>query len=421
MAWQNTLLDASFKGVQFHVRNVSRVGQRAIALNEYPYTAGADLDDLNLHPRRVKVKAIVYGDDYENSLFQLVGALESPGVGELIHPIHGSMMGLAESWEDEHDEDLVDGAIISFAFVEHNKRDLVFSATSAAAKADAITDNAAVARNAADDAMCRRVDFVSGTAPMPRLTALRDAFAQAKAALTQLLNTTALTTVLSGLDPVLYPRAYTADLLAVVDRALQALPFGGRNLLFDAGSGAAVVVGSGLANFYTARKLLEPARVVLVPGVAAPDAGMLADTAAVQAHAQAHAACALADCAAIVLAGELATPLLERADIEALANAVRAGLQVAIDSARAALDGEGRGLASSALRNAAYAVQAAALAVINQRPPLVQRASPIAGPVRLVAHQIYGDASRATEIARLNTLGRRVYIERAEVLNVYAA
>ena len=43
------------------------------------------------------------------------------------------------------------------------------------------------------------------------------------------------------------------------------------------------------------------------------------------------------------------------------------------------------------------------------------------GPLRLVAHQIYGDASRAAELGRLNALGRQVLVERGDTLNVYAA
>lgn len=420
MAWKDTLLDASFRGVKFDVMNVTRSGQRAIAVNEYPYTAGADLDDLNLRARRIKLKAIVFGDDYENALAQLISALEAPGVGELIHPVHGSMQVLAESWDDDHEAELVDGAAVNISFIEHSTRDLVFSASSASAKADAIASQSAVARATADDALVRRIEQATvGT--MPRLTVLRDAFDQAKAALTQLLDTTALRVVLSDLDPIFYPRAYAADLLAVVDRALQGLPFGGRNLLFDESSGATAVAGSGLADFKVAAKLLAPASIALIPSVAAPDADMLADTACAQAHAQVHAACAVADCAAIVLADELDTPLLDRTDIEVLANQARSALQVAIDAARGALDAEGRGLTSMALRGLAYSVQDAALAVINQRPPLVRRASPIGGPVRLVAHQIYGDAERAIEISRLNGLGRHVFIERGDALNVYSA
>lgn len=420
MAWKDTLLDASFRGVKFDVQNVGRAGSRAIAVNEYPYAAGAELDDLGLKARRFKVKAIVWGSDYEARLKKLVEALEAAGPGELVHPVHGALKAIAESWDDEHEAELVDGAVVNISFIEHTAREAIFGAASAAAKANAIAAKGADARGAADEALVRRVEQAQGGS-LQRLAVLKDTFNQAKAGMQKLLNTTGLRAVLSDLDPVLYPRAYVADLASVADRALQGLPFGGRNLLFDSSGGAKVSSGSGLTDFNTAAKTLDPKSMTLTPATPAPSAEVKADTAAVQAHLRVHAACALADCGLIILAAELDKPLLDRADIEALANAVRTGLQAAIDAARAALDAEGRGQVSAALQAQAFAVQDAALAVINQRPPLVRRACPISGPARLVAHQIYGDAARADEISRLNRLGRRVFLERGEALNVYAA
>lgn len=443
MAWKDKLLDASFKGVKFEVMDVTRAGSRAIVSNEYPYTAGADLDDLNLRARRFRIKAIVYGDNYEADLQRLINALEAPGVGELVHPVHGAVQCLAENWDDEHQADLVDGAAVSISFIEHTKREVVFSASSAS-KADAIVAKSSAARAAANDALVRGIEKAQGGSAL-RLAVLKDTFNQAKSALRKLLDTTALRAVLSDLDPVLFPRAYVADLLTVVERALQGLPFGGRNMLFDrnaatsAGSGAgasllpassqvgvtrsgAGLVASGLSDFNAAATQLDPAAVSLQLRTAVvPDAVMRSDMAAIQAHARVHAACAVADCAAIVLAGEMENALLERADIEALTNKTRTALQVAIDAARAGLDAEARGQVGTELRAVAYAVQDAALAVINQRPPLVRRTSPVSGPVRLVAHHLYGDASKAEEISRLNGLGRDVFIKRGDALNVYAA
>lgn len=420
MAWRDTLLDASFRGVRFDVQGVDRSGARSIAQNEYPYAAGAELDDLNLKARRFRFKAIIWGDDYEGRLQQLVDALEAPGTGELVHPVYGPIQAMAESWEDQHEAELVDGVVLSINFIEHSLRELVFAADTASSKTDAISARGEDARAAADDALLRRMEKAKDGSDR-RLAVLKDTFDQAKASLSKLLDTTALRVVLSDLEPVLYPRAYAADLVAVVDRALQGLPFGGRNLLFDNLSGSPEKTGSGVDDYNTAAKQLDPAAVTLTPNVPAPDADMEADTQTVQAHARVHAATAMADCAVIILAGELDQALLDRAEIEALANRTRQALQVAIDAARAALDAEGRGQVSAALRALAYAVQEAALAVINQRPPLVRRISPIGGPVRLVAYQVYGDASRAPEISRINRLGRMVYIERGEVLNVYAA
>lgn len=419
MAWQDTLLDASFRGVRFDVQNVDRSGSRSIAQNEYPYAAGADLDDLNLKARRFRFKVIIWGDDYEERLQQLVDALEAPGVGELVHPVYGGIQAMAETWEDQHEADLVDGVMLTITFLEHSTRVLVFTAVGSGTL-DAIATGADAARAAADEALVRHMEPLRD-APARRVSVLKDVFNQAKEALKKLSDTTGLRAVLSDLDPVLYPRAYAADLVAVVDRALQGLPFGGRNLLFDNASGAESVAGSGLGDYSAAAKALDPAAVAAAPSVPAPSADMQADAAVVQAHARAHAACAVADCALIILAGEMDQALLDRADLEALANTTRQALQVAIDAARAALDAEGRSQVSTALRSLAYAVLDATNAVINQRPPLVRRASPVEGPARLVAHQLYGDASRAQEIVRINRLGRQVFIARGEVLHVYAA
>lgn len=418
MAWIDSLLQASFRGVPFEVVSVGRLGQRAIAAHEYPYTSGADLEDLGAGPRRVRVRAIFWGDDYETALHAFITALEAPGAGELVHPVHGSMTVMAGDWSDEHQADDVDSAIVEVQFVEDSVRTPVFTASSGAAKTDAIAAGASTARDAADDALARHVGKVPAS-NMLRITALKGAFAQAKSVLGGLMNaTTGMKLLLSDLDPVLYPRSYVADLLAIVDRGLQGLPFGGRNLLF---SGTATSTGSGAGDFTTARRLLDPAGVSITPIVDAPDAAMRADATLVEAHARAHAAAGIAEAAAIVLVGELEEPLLERADIEQLAGQARGALQVAIDAARAALDAEGRSEIGTALRALAYAVEEAARAVINQRPPLVRKPAPVGGPVRLLAHAFYGDASRASEIVRLNRLGRRVLVNAGEVLNVYSA
>jgi prophage DNA circulation protein len=417
MAWKN-LLQGTFRGVPFEVLSVDRAGQRAIAEHEYPYTAGADLEDMNLRARRVRLRAFFWGDDYEERLAEFMEALEAPGAAELVHPVHGSMNVMAEAWEDEHDADQVDSASVNVLFVEDETRLPVFTASSSAAKADAIAGQTEAARQSADEALVRYVAKIPSTGLL-RITALKDAFNQAKSRLQNLMNvTTGIKLLLSDLDPLLYPRAYIGDLLAIVDRGLQGLPFGGRNLLF---SGSSSSTGSGAGDFATARKLLDPAAVSITPAVNAPDATMIADAAIARAHAQVYAAAGIAEAATIVLAGELEGALLERADVEAIANQTRQAIQVAIDSARASLDAEGRGDTGATLRTLAYAVEEAARAVINQRPPLVRKAAPLAGPVRLVAHALYGDATRAPEIVRLNRLGRNVMVDAGEVLYVYSA
>ncbi len=437
MAWTETLLDATFRGVSFHCERVGRAGQRSIAEHEFPYSAGAELEDMSLGPRRIRLRAVFFGDTYEDELAQFVDALEAPGAGELVHPIHGAMNVMSQAWEDEHDADFVDGAILNVNFVEDSVRELVFTESSTSAKTDAIASGADACRAAADDALGRFVD--DATFDMPRMSVLTDAFSQARTFVGRILSITGSAgLLLSALDPLLYPRAYAADLLATIDRAFQGLPFGGRNTAYEgsllalpsgsvsvagnsfAGAAVTLTAVSALADFTVLRVQLNPAALVLVPNVPAPSATMLADVAIVQAHAQVHCAAAVAEAAAIVLAGEADVPVLQRKDIEQLTAQTRAICQVAIDSARGALDAEARGQASATLATLAWQVQEAARAVINLRPPLVQRPSQISGPVRLVSHAMYGTPDRASELTALNQLGRRVLIERGDVLYAYS-
>lgn len=421
MAWADTFLRPSFRGVPFDVVNVARAGDRDVVTHRIPYANGAQNEDLGLGPRRVRLQAVFFGADYEDRLFALITALETPGVGELIHPIHGSMQVLPTHWSDDHEADLVDGAVLSIEFLEDSLRDEVFAETSTAAKTDAIATGAQEARASADDALARLVQQIPRI-NIPRITILKNLFGQVKGALGILLSrTTGIKVLLSDLDPLIYPRSYANDLVTMVDQALQGLPFGGLNVRYSSASGGTRTTSTALGDFGIVRSTLDPQGIVLTPAVAQPDAESTADAAAVQAHARAHAATAIAECAAIVLAGELEQPTLDRADIEAMCNQVRAGLQLAIDGARSSLDAEGRAQTSIALRELAWQVQEAARAVINQRPPLVRKPAPLGGPARLVAHAFYGDPTRATEISRLNRLGRRVFIEAGEALNVYSS
>lgn len=418
MSWEQTFLRPSFRGVPFDITDVTRMGGRDLATHKYPYTNGGENEDLGLKPREIRLQALFWGGDYEQELAQFITALETPGSGELIHPIHGSMHVTAARWGDAHSADS-EQAVVDVEFVEDALRADVFSETSTAAKTDAIASRAQEARGAADDALVRRLQQVPSI-NVPRITVLKDLVGQAKQAIAQPLAAVsgAVRVVLSDLDPLLYPRAYVEDLFAVVDRARQGLPFGGLNLGFNSDTGRSG--GTALGDFKQVQKALNPAQITLAPAPAQPDADNLADAATLQAHARAHAACAIAECVAIVLAGELDAPTLDRGDIEAMCNQARAGLQVAIDGARGALDAEGRAQASIALRTLAWQVQETARAVINQKPPLVSKKSPIGGPVRLVAHVIYGDPTRADEISRLNRLGRRVFVEQGEGLSVYS-
>ena len=405
MSWSQNLLQASFKGVAFDIDSVNDATARSVAVNEYPYTDGADAEDLGANARTMRFSAIVWGDDYESRLQVLLAAIKSADPGELVHPILGSIKrALCVSWDVDHNADLRDGCKLNLSFLEAAATKRIFTTPSAVVAAEKVTELGASARSAADAELVQRVEEVA-TGPVPTVLVLRAAMNQALSLARRLSDTTAVPVLVSNLDPVVSPTAYTADMRAVQEGALLGMPFGGRNIAFTGD----VVAGNGLGDFDRAAVLLGPTALTLI----SPDVnGQL-----VQAHARVHGACSLAEAAAIVLAAELDQALLERAELERLAAVVRSALQAALEAMRAASPGTATG---AALRELAYQVQAAAKAVIEQRPPVVTKASPVTGPLRLVAHALYGDHTRAAELVRLNGFGRELVATAGQELSVYA-
>ena len=85
MAWEQTLLECSFRGVKFDVVATRDHVGRAISVAEYPYQDGAALDDQGAKGRQVRVKAIFRGDAYEEQLAEwqaLVDALHATAPGQ---------------------------------------------------------------------------------------------------------------------------------------------------------------------------------------------------------------------------------------------------------------------------------------------------------------------------------------------------
>lgn len=413
--WSETLQQAKFKGIEFDVEAVGDSVQRAVVSNEYPYRDGAELEDLGLGAQRIRFGAIVWGADYEVRLAALLAALRSADAGELVHPVFGVIpRAVCTSWAIEHEADIRDGCKLTLEFSESRAADRIFETPSPVLAGEAVSAQANAARAAADDALVARVQKVM-KGPVPLQLNLRAQMQAALGKLQALVDTTALKQRLSQLDPLFNPQAYVADARRVLDRALQGLPFGGRNILFGGNSSTGASGSSGLADFDRAAAALSPAKTALL----APNG----DALMVQAHARTHAGCCLAEAAIIVLTGELDEQLLDAADIERLAGATRAALQAALDDLRAAAGPESAGsaaAASAALRAVAYQVQQAARAVIELRPPVQLRAAPLTGPLRLVAHGLYGDHTRAAELLRLNAWGRRLVVQRGEKVKAYA-
>ena len=132
---------------------------------------------------------------------------------------------------------------------------------------------------------------------------------------------------------------------------------------------------------------------------------------------------ALAQASAViaVLDTERQTPTLTPEQLEGLVDSTRALTQAAIVLHRRLLGVEDALRIIEPLRAIAGIVQAAARQVLLLRPPLIQRTVGSETNLRLLAHQWYGDHSRALELLRLNpSLRSPQTIATGEVLRAYA-
>lgn len=415
MSWDQTLQDASYEGAIFEVTNTSDQGSKTVAVHQRPYMDGAELEDMGNAPDSIDVRAILRGPAYESALNVLIKALSKKGPGELVHPIFGAITVMPMQWSIDHEADLVDACALSIRFMRHRISAPIFADKAAALGVDKVADLGAKARAHSTESV---VDLVTGIAggALPRVTEINAAFTSIKTQMRRLLDTTSVRVLMADLDPLIYPRAALGDLEAIVDGALAGLPLGGLNAQFS----GLVETASASAALTDFNRLVQSqgSSVAVVPVSSEPQD--IAVSAALTAHGRVLNATTIATSAAMILAGEVELLELDRADVERLASAGRSALQAAITTARSALDTQRGAQVASVLANAAYELQEAARSALELRPPLVKRAAPVGGTARLVAHALYGDASRAPELVRLNRWGRQVLVEAGEEMLAYA-
>lgn len=95
------LLTASFKGVEFRVRDEVRTeAGRRIVLHDYPNSNERFVEDLGQIPDRFIVDAFVHGTDYLNQARALRVALNEAGSGELRLPNYGTLTAYALPYSD---------------------------------------------------------------------------------------------------------------------------------------------------------------------------------------------------------------------------------------------------------------------------------------------------------------------------------
>jgi prophage DNA circulation protein len=482
MTWADNLLPASFRAIEFDILSTEDEARRALARHSYPYTDGADVEDMGLEERKLSVKAIFYGDDYEERLQAFVAALDQRGAGDLVHPVFGAMDSMqVNTYRVSHDEDKPDQCQVSVEFEQSVTAAPFFARALASQAADSIDDAADSVEDASAAALTAECGKVNGLSAAGAMDALSRVGAMREQAVTFLLtlNNQVHGVLTSITDPIANVMGFISDVTALTQALVDDVPkqmeylrnlaSGTRNAvdrLLPVGSTSSV---SALASYKSngvpsvanaafgridqllATASLQPvvasqnnapgsysAWVAAAAGTGAAGvqgaaasipassiypvsaAQSLADTQVLLVHIGVTRAVLKARVAAMVMASEAVTPLSTPHQVEQLVTVVRAGINDAITQTRTRYGVEQARAITEPLKSLALTVQESGRATINARPPMIVRSVESPAPLRLLAHLWYGSHTRALELQRLNNLRRPNAINAGDKINAYA-
>lgn len=409
MAWKDTLLPASFRGAPFEVLRTRDMGKAAVPEHHYPYRDGGAVEDMGRDMRRIEITAALWGDAYETTLQKLLKALGQRGKGELVHPVLGPVQAQALDWDVPHSAERPNYVEVTMRFVVPDEDPQFFDRAwpKADAKAETVrTGAAAVLERVAAAAKNAKAMSTAGLGGLSKLKGL------------------ATGVITSGADIVTAPAAWAADVTSLVSGFIGLKSFATSSLLSDylsvysRLSGLFPATASSLSSSGGTSGGTGTASAAVTPAAAAAAAEAEAQ---VQAHVQLEAALGVAEAAQAVLESEAETPTLTPAEIEKVAATSREQVQTSITAYRDLYDLELSRAVTEPAKDVAAAVQDAAKAVLAARPPLVTRTVAARTCPRLLAHQLYGDHTRAAEIVRLNALADPNFLAPGQELRVYAS
>jgi len=383
MAWEQTLYDASFRGVAFEYFGVDDSGDKSLATHQAPYANDAVIHDMGNNPKNISMTAIIDGADYEQALEALLDALEAKGAGELIHPIFGAITAICASHRVKHDSEIVDGCTVEMQFVQ----------TKAERSIQHFMPEPMPAANQTADSIILAAPSEELTIYQEQLTAIGSEAAGAQArSIPETIRSklrevrTTLGTNLVRVDNLLSPPVWLGSIVGDVDAIVKMLP-----LDYDP-----------MSNW---RRLFNRIKAI-------GDVFGDSDVPPLKYTGQVLPAAMISRGVITILESEQKAPTLKPDDLTAINDEARQQIQDAIDAVRgdnSAQNEQDLPVVNTDitpiirdLKKAAAQLQTLTDSVINSRPPLIKHT--VAAPCtwRLLAHLLYGDYTRADELARLN-------------------
>jgi prophage DNA circulation protein len=406
MAWKDNLLDASFRGVVFECIGTTDSTSRALVEHCYPYLDGGDVEDMGAEAAHISIRAVFYGDNYEALLQVFLDALNTPGAGDLVHPVFGLLRVQTGNHRIIHDAESVDEAQVEVVFIETSPRNAFFDQQVAAQIAEAVAQHATLAEQAAAAQAAAAIERLRAANPLAVLDRIRTAMTGPLLAITSGLSVT-----LSGLDVLAYPRAWGNDISAIVGNLLDVREWG-EQLEAD---WASIQSDLNAFSIFSTPSSSQPQ----ISASTAPTEDQTISAAAVTVAV--IVTITRANAAGLIMASEAGTATLSPVQIEAIVNTARSAIEATITQVRTIYGIEQSRTITEPLKDQALALQDAARAIIAARPPLILRTVNSPGNLRLIAHEFYADHSRAAELQRLNNLRLPNFVQAGDQLHAYAS
>ena len=396
MSWRDNLKRASFRGVPFEVLASDADMGRRVQVHEYPLRDKPYAEDLGRRSRSVSLDAYVLGADYMVARDRLLAAVEQAGHGELQHPYLGAMRASCVSCRLR--ETTAEGGMARFAleFVESGE----FTFPSAVADTGAAVDGAAESASTvvragfeAGYAVAGRAQFVADAAASIVSQALAEMQGAVRWVRTQSDQVAALNrsivTATRQLITLIYTPASAAQALAGNLRELV------RNVSTD------IRDALGLARvFYDFGSLLPP-----VTGSTGSRQAQAANQAQLLRLMRVMAVAEGARAASLVQYASYQDAVATRDELLAAMDALMIEPGLADDVYQAL-----RTLRAALVRD--LAARGANLARLVSWTPSTTM------PALVVAHHLYGDATRADEIVARNRARHPLFLAGGQALEV---
>lgn len=414
MAWRNNLQTASFRGIQFDVKDIDDANSKALVLHQYAYKDGADIEDLGNDAEELSLTAVFWGDDYEAKYNQLLSKLAEKGPGTLVHPIRGRMPSMyAANYRFTHDAENIDYVRFTISFKKSLEESPIFSLSSVFSVIDDLF-------NKVDSLIELATDYFSEFMTSINKVKSYGARARSVIAIFKTLGYEIERLLLGGDDDSLYSQSGGSIGSDIGDYSVEKLEQDIENYIEKTSVKNTALPNTELNSLQSAIDTLDALPVKIGKGESRLDLGVpisLGDVIEVQIVLKVVLnAVYIKKITSIIEEDNLS--VIEIENVVNHARTLTDSTIIAIRSITAKADDTY--VIVKALRDIQHELKVLAVSYIAKKPPLIVLKAPITGTLQQVAFMLYQDHYRFTELLQLNPqITHPNFIQEGVLLNAY--